>query len=47
MKKILFASIIIFIGLSASAQSMGYDYKTALGVKFYPGAISLLTECLV
>jgi hypothetical protein len=41
MKRILLASIIIFIGFSAKAQSIGYDYKTALGVKFYPGAISL------
>lgn len=26
---------------SASAQSLGTDYKTALGVKVYPGAISV------
>ncbi|HEY6976936.1 MAG TPA: hypothetical protein VH396_11655 [Chitinophagaceae bacterium] len=41
MKKILLAGVIIFIGFSAKTQSMDYDYKTALGVKFYPGAISL------
>jgi len=26
---------------SANAQSMGSEYKTALGVKFFPGAISI------
>ncbi len=41
MKKILLAGIIIFIGFAAKSQSMGYEYKTALGVKFYPGGISL------
>lgn len=41
MKKIFLAGIIIFIGVTAKAQSAGYDYKTALGVKFYPGSISL------
>jgi hypothetical protein len=41
MKKIFLAGIIIFIAFAAKAQTMGYDYKTALGVKFYPGAISL------
>src|SRR4051812_42780809 len=41
MKKFLLASVIIFIGFAAKAQSMGSDYKTALGVKFYPGSISL------
>lgn len=25
----------------ASAQSMGHQYKTALGIKFYPGAVSI------
>src|ERR1041385_6978270 len=41
MKKILLASIITIVGLSAKAQSMGNNYTTALGVKFYPGAVSL------
>jgi len=41
MKKIFLPGIIIFIAFAAKAQTMGYDYKTALGVKFYPGAISL------
>ena len=41
MKKIFLAGIITIICLSAKAQSIGSDYKTALGVKFYPGAISI------
>jgi len=41
MKNLFLASVIIFVGFSAKAQSMGHDYKTALGVKFYPGAITL------
>jgi len=43
MKKIL-TGIILMAGLgigSAKAQSMGESYQTALGVKFYPGAISI------
>ena len=42
MKKILLAATtLLFIGINSRAQSTGYDYKTALGVKFYPGAITL------
>lgn len=29
--------------IAANAQSLGSSYKTALGVKFYPGAISFKT----
>jgi hypothetical protein len=43
MKKILLVSIVLFGAFSLKAQQMntGSDYKTALGVKVYPGAISL------
>lgn len=42
MKKIFLACVLLFSAVSFSfAQSMGSTYKTALGVKFYPGAISL------
>ena len=42
MKKIFLSGFICTaIGFTARSQSMGYDYKTALGIKFYPGAITL------
>ncbi|HEY8389292.1 MAG TPA: hypothetical protein VIK74_11850 [Parasegetibacter sp.] len=43
MKKLLFAGMIFCLaGISKlNAQSLGEDYKTALGVKFYPGALSV------
>lgn len=44
MKKyLLMIAIVAVASLSASAQSniTSQEYKTALGVKFYPGAISL------
>ncbi len=42
MKRILFFVLFSsFISLSAFSQSNGSSYKTALGVKFYPGAITL------
>ncbi len=41
MKKIfLLATVAIFSVSVANAQSMGSDYKNALGFKIYPGAIS-------
>ena len=40
LKTFLFV-LLLFAGNSAFAQSMGSTYKTALGVKFYPGAITL------
>lgn len=41
MKK-MFIVAICLLGISAvQAQSMGSDYKTALGFKVYPGAISI------
>ncbi len=34
--------LIAVVSISAiNAQSKGYDYKTALGVKFYPGGVTL------
>jgi len=49
MKLFLMATIVLFSFVGAHAQVMntGPDYKTALGVKVYPGAISVkhfLTE---
>lgn len=42
MKRIFLATLLVsVISFGANAQSMGSTYKTALGVKFYPGAISL------
>jgi len=38
---LLFTVVTIFAVGQSSAQSMGSDYKTALGVKFWPGAISI------
>lgn len=42
MKKV-FLAMLFAVGVmaGANAQSMGSDYQTALGVKIYPGAISL------
>lgn len=43
-KKLLTAAIILLVGIgSATAQDNvgSQDYKTAIGVKFYPGAISV------
>lgn len=41
--KRFFLAMVIFtaIGFSATAQNTGSSYKTAVGVKFYPGAISV------
>jgi hypothetical protein len=43
MKLFLLATIAVFSFTGAQAQQMntGPDYKTALGVKVYPGAISV------
>lgn len=43
MKKfrILLTIIAVMAVAGANAQSMGSSYRTAVGVKFYPGAISL------
>ncbi len=42
MKKVLLAGIILLaIATNTKAQNNSSSYKTALGFKFYPGAISL------
>jgi hypothetical protein len=43
MKKYLLIVIVIVFGMisKTNAQALGSDYKTAIGVKIYPGAISI------
>ncbi|MGB8192716.1 MAG: hypothetical protein WCF67_12390 [Chitinophagaceae bacterium] len=42
MKKLMIAGLALFFFINqASAQSMGRSYRTALGVKFYPGALTI------
>jgi len=43
MRKVLIASVVLalFTIGKSSAQSMGSDYQTAVGVKFWPGAITV------
>jgi len=44
MKKLVLAFLLIvflFAGFSSVAQSMGSSYRTAIGVKFWPGGISI------
>ncbi|HNP23312.1 MAG TPA: hypothetical protein PKM63_04280 [Panacibacter sp.] len=44
MKKTISALFAVLVfALSANAQNNSSSYKTALGIKFYPGAISLKT----
>ena len=44
MKKIVFTgTMLLTLGFISKAQNTSSDYKTALGVKFYPGAISFKT----
>ena len=44
MKKILFLLLVVaLVSIKANAQSMGYTYKTAIGVKVWPGSISVKT----
>ena len=45
MKKLFFLIIFIIItaGVYAQKMALGDDYKTAIGVKIYPGAISVKT----
>lgn len=40
-KTVCTALILVVFGFVANAQNTGSDYTTALGVKFYPGAISI------
>jgi hypothetical protein len=42
MKNILIALLaMVLLANKANAQAMGQSYRTALGVKFYPGAITI------
>ena len=42
MKRLLLATIVLFSFVKAqSQQNTGLDYKTALGVKVYPGAVTV------
>ena len=44
MKKVLITSLVIcFLFLSAKtySQALGHNYTTAIGVKFFPGAVTL------
>jgi hypothetical protein len=38
---VLVTALAIFTGSRLAAQSMGTSYRTALGIKFWPGAISI------
>jgi len=38
---LLFSVVTVFAINQSSAQSMGSDYQTAVGVKFWPGAITV------
>lgn len=40
-KAILFACFFAVLSLTSSAQSKGYNYETALGIKFYPTSVSI------
>lgn len=41
MKRTILFILPLLLASAASAQSMGSDYKTALGVKLYPGAVTV------
>lgn len=41
MKQIMLAGCLFMMAATLQAQSMGSSYKTALGVKVYPGAVTL------
>lgn len=41
MKQLLFSMTLLWMGITANAQNKGTDYQTALGVKVYPGAVSV------
>ena len=41
MKKVFLATIICIVALNTKAQNTSNSYQTALGIKFYPGAVSL------
>ncbi len=41
MKKLLVLTFVVFAAVSVHAQSMGSTYRTALGLKVYPAAITV------
>lgn len=41
MKKILLAVAVLFAAVAVHAQSEGSTYRTALGLKVYPGAVTI------
>lgn len=41
MKKLLLAVAVLFAAVAVHAQSEGSTYKTALGLKVYPGAVTI------
>lgn len=41
MKRVLLLAALVIITATTNAQSMGSDYKTAIGLKIYPGALSV------
>ncbi|MBY0536408.1 MAG: hypothetical protein K2P88_11200 [Chitinophagaceae bacterium] len=41
MKRVMISVMVLFISVGAFAQANGSSYQTAIGVKFYPGAISV------
>lgn len=41
MKRTILFILPLLLAAGAEAQSMGSDYKTALGVKLYPGAVTV------
>lgn len=38
---VLGLALLLGAGFSAKAQSMGQDYRTSAGIKFYPGALTV------
>jgi len=38
---VLVTALVCLMGIQAKSQSMGSDYQTAVGVKFWPGALSI------
>ena len=42
MRKTIYVALLaLFISFAAASQNTSSEYKTAIGVKFYPGAISI------
>ena len=41
MRKVIFLAAVLFTTLVSEAQSNGSTYRTALGIKFWPGGITI------